>query len=821
MKKLLYLTILLLGSLLAQAQAQAPQAINYQTIVRDANGNVVANQPVKLGFLIHDSAIGGTVVYWETDSGTTNKFGLFTAAIGRGVVLGGTFNAINWSTGLKYLETEYFTGSPGSFLPMGTTELLSVPFALYAANGGGGGATGATGPAGAAGATGARGATGSQGATGTTGATGVAGANGAAGATGPTGANGSNGAAGANGATGATGANGTNGATGANGINGNDGATGPTGATGANGATGPSGGDGFNGADGATGPTGATGAAGNDGATGATGATGANGTNGNDGATGPAGTNGTNGNDGATGPTGAAGSNGTNGTDGATGPTGANGTNGNDGVTGPTGAQGVTGPTGPAGSPAEYADFYALMPADNAATVPLFAPIEFPQAGPASGSITSLGASVFNISNPGVYQVHFDVSVTEPGQLGIQINGILQPNTVVGRATGTSQITGTFIIVTSSPNSSISVINAGGFSALTITPLAGGINPVSAHLVITQIPNGGAAGANGATGATGANGTNGADGATGPTGATGANGTNGTDGVTGPTGAAGTNGSNGTDGVTGPTGATGSNGTNGNDGVTGATGAAGTNGTNGADGATGATGANGTNGTDGATGPTGATGATGTNGNDGVTGATGANGTNGSDGATGPAGANGTNGNDGATGATGANGTNGTDGATGNTGATGATGPGNANGTVNYVAKFSSSDSLISSSTIFDSAGSVGIGTNAPNSTLHVAGSVTLAYAIANTPTYTLGMSDHTVRRYGLCNNIIFPDASTCPGRIYVIISSNGSVTNVGLSPVPGQIVYDDVTNTTYGFLTPNQRIQVQSDGTNWIVIGN
>jgi hypothetical protein len=98
---------------------------------------------------------------------------------------------------------------------------------------------------------------------------------------------------------------------------------------------------------------------------------------------------------------------------------------------------------------------------------------------------------------------------------------------------------------------------------------------------------------------------------------------------------------------------------------------------------------------------------------------------------------------------------------------------------------------------------------------------VTLQYAIANIPTYNLGATDHTVRRYGGCSNITFPDASTCPGRIYVIISSNGSVTNVSLTPVIGQIVYDDVTNTTFGSLTPNQRIQVQSDGQNWIVIGN
>ena len=115
----------------------------------------------------------------------------------------------------------------------------------------------------------------------------------------------------------------------------------------------------------------------------------------------------------------------------------------------------------------------------------------------------------------------------------------------------------------------------------------------------------------------------------------------------------------------------------------------------------------------------------------------------------------------------------------------------------------------------------VGVGTTTPNSSLHVSGSVALHYAIANTGTYALSDTDYTVRRYGGCTNITLPDASTCLGRVYIIISSNGSITNVSLTPLSGQIVYDDVSNITYGSLAPNQRIQIQSDGTNWLVIGN
>ena len=91
MKRIIYLITVILVSQIHLTHAQIPQAINYQTVVRDANGNVVANQSVKLGFLIHDGSATGTVVYAEIDSGQTNKFGLFTTAIGRGVIQGGEF----------------------------------------------------------------------------------------------------------------------------------------------------------------------------------------------------------------------------------------------------------------------------------------------------------------------------------------------------------------------------------------------------------------------------------------------------------------------------------------------------------------------------------------------------------------------------------------------------------------------------------------------------------------------------------------------------------------------------------------------------------
>lgn len=253
------------------------------------------------------------------------------------------------------------------------------------------------------------------------------------------------------------------------------GTPGPTGATGTRGATGP------------TGPTGPRGPSGASGVTGATGAQGPTG---------------------ATGPSGSPGLNGSTGAIGATGVTGATGATGTPGPVGATGASGISGVP-------DYADFFALMPPDNAATVSPGSAVAFPNDGESSGTglIVRTGSDTFLLAEPGVYQVTFQVSVTEPGQLVLALNsgaGFLEiPSTVVGRATGTSQIVETALVRTSTINSTLQVRNPAGESvALGVTPLAGGTNPVSAHLVIIRFQ--------GATGPTGATGITGATGATGP-----------------------------------------------------------------------------------------------------------------------------------------------------------------------------------------------------------------------------------------------------------------------------------------------------------------
>lgn len=162
------------------------------------------------------------------------------------------------------------------------------------------------------------------------------------------------------------------------------------------------------------------------------------------------------------------------------------------GPTGPQGVTGETGPTGPQGATGgilNYADFYALMPPDNAATVAPGTDVSFPQDGPNSGSdISRIGPDSFNLAQIGTYQIFFEVSVDEAGQLILTLNGADLAYTVVGRASGTSQIVGMSIVTTTVINSILTVRNpAGNSTALTITPLAGGTRPVSAHLVIMQI----------------------------------------------------------------------------------------------------------------------------------------------------------------------------------------------------------------------------------------------------------------------------------------------------------------------------------------------
>jgi len=549
MKKIIGLFFLCVAFLSIQgisyAQSGAPNGINYQAVIRDNMGNLVANSPVAIRINIRQNSASGVVIFSEKHLVTTTQYGLVNFVIGAGsfLGLGGPFATINWGNGPYFLDLGVaFSGlpNPTTYMAYGTQQMMSVPFALYAKSSGNllnqwkygtgvpavnlgttgdyyldtatgnvysktngtmwilisnimgpQGLTGATGPQGI---TGLNGPQGPQGANGSTGLTGPAGPQGLIGPSGIAGTNGAQGIQGLPGPSGASGTNGTNGAvgatgpiglTGAIGAQGIQGVAGPTGPIGLTGATGPAGTNGAVGATGPIGPTGLTGPAGANGVTGPIGPQGIQGIPGTNGATGPIG---------LTGPAG---------TQGIQGLPGSNGTNGAVGATGPAGAQGIQGPNGINGS--------------------------------------------------------------------TLLNGIIAPSTLLGND-------GDFYI-----NTATNMIYG---------PKSFGIWPTGVSIVGPQGIQG-LAGATGTQGIQGAQGIQGVAGATGPTGTNGTNGQSayqaavsngfvgteaqwltslqgaqGIQGLTGPSGASGTNGPNGAVGATGPIGLTGPAGANGTNGIT-------------------------------------------------------------------------------------------------------------------------------------------------------------------------------------------------------------------------------------------------------------
>ena len=267
---------------------------------------------------------------------------------------------------------------------------------------------------------------------------------------------------------------------------------GPQGPQGPTGPQGPQGEIGPQGPQGDIGPQGPQGEVGPQGPQGEIGPQGPQGEIGPQGPQGEIGPQGLQGEVGPQGPQGEIGPQGPQGEVGPQGPQGEIGPQGPQGEIGPQGPQGEVGPQGPQGEPGtviSYADFYALMPPDNAATVAPGADVAFPQNGPiANTNIGRLTDSSFLLAPIGIYQVLFQVSVTEAGQLVLTLNGEELEYTVVGRATGASEIVGMAIVATEVENSVLTVRNpTGNAEALTITPLAGGASAVSAHLVITEL----------------------------------------------------------------------------------------------------------------------------------------------------------------------------------------------------------------------------------------------------------------------------------------------------------------------------------------------
>ncbi|MDG1428409.1 MAG: hypothetical protein P8P87_05935 [Crocinitomicaceae bacterium] len=179
--------------------AQAPQGINYQAVIRDGVGVTLNNTNVGMKISIIQTSPGGTVVYEESFATTTSQYGLVNVVVGQGTVISGNFSLIDWAVGPYFVEVAADENGGTSYTTMGTQQLMSVPYALYAENSGTAGPAGPQGPAGNDGIDGIDGAAGATGATGPQGIPGNVGAVGATGPAGPQGPAGTNGTSGTNG----------------------------------------------------------------------------------------------------------------------------------------------------------------------------------------------------------------------------------------------------------------------------------------------------------------------------------------------------------------------------------------------------------------------------------------------------------------------------------------------------------------------------------------------------------------------------------------------------------------------------------------------
>ena len=363
------------------AFAQVPQKMSYQAVIRNSDNSLVGLKPVSMQVSILQGFSTGVAVYVEKQNRTTNANGLVSMQIGAGIAVAGSFIQIDWSNGPYFIKIETDPNGGTDYTIVGTSEMLSVPYALFALNGVVNDFLGSSndminlstlvlgsnisismtkdlsfatlGYLIVSNSTGnhfhgrmiaynketgslelsineINGSSSSSyweirldASKGNLGEQGLKGLQGDIGLSGGIGNNGAKGIDGPSGAIGLTGLAGTNGLTGTNGINGNngvDGLNGAIGLTGLAGTNGLTGTNGINGVDGLNGVIGLTGLAGTNGLTGTNGINGVDGLNGVIGLTGLAGTN------------------------------GLTGTNGINGVDGLNGAIGLTGLTGAAGS---------------------------------------------------------------------------------------------------------------------------------------------------------------------------------------------------------------------------------------------------------------------------------------------------------------------------------------------------------------------------------------------------------------------------------------------------------------------------------------
>lgn len=132
MKKIFLIMIVVL--LTANLFAQAPQKMSYQAVIRNASNTLITNTTVGMRLSILQGSEFGASVYVETQTPTTNTNGLASLEIGNGTVILGTFSSIDWSNGPYFIKTETDPTGGSAYSIIGTSQLMSVPYALFAAN---------------------------------------------------------------------------------------------------------------------------------------------------------------------------------------------------------------------------------------------------------------------------------------------------------------------------------------------------------------------------------------------------------------------------------------------------------------------------------------------------------------------------------------------------------------------------------------------------------------------------------------------------------------------------------------------------------------
>lgn len=130
MKKII-LSAIAIAALTFSVWAQSPEAFKYQAVVRDASQNVIPNQAVGMQLTIMQGSTSGTIVYRETFAPTSNSYGLVNLEIGTGTVVSGAFASIDWANGPYFIETAMDATGGTSYVVMGASQLVSVPYALY------------------------------------------------------------------------------------------------------------------------------------------------------------------------------------------------------------------------------------------------------------------------------------------------------------------------------------------------------------------------------------------------------------------------------------------------------------------------------------------------------------------------------------------------------------------------------------------------------------------------------------------------------------------------------------------------------------------